>query len=714
MHDITLDGCTPTPLANYLKALGVLRLLSAKYPETRGFWHGDRFVLRTALDRAGIEQFFLHNYEPTPIMAPWNGGSGFYKKDNKSAIEAIRQTHDSRFKNYQFCLDVAEHAMDGMDRNVSPKGSDKTELLARVRGQLPDDALNWFDASVLLSGDSSTYPPLLGTGGNDGRLDFTNNFMQRLMDVLLLDHWKTGQSSRLWLLMALFAEATPGLIKNAIGQFSPGQAGGPNASTGFEADAAINPWDFVLMIEGALPFAAAAVRRNADDPAGVMSYPFTVRAVSAGSGSLGEGDAANARGELWMPLWSHPASYVEIRALMAEGRVALGKKPARDALDFVRAVQHLGGYRGIQSFQRFGLLMRSGRAYLATPLSRLEVSDQPQSRWLDDLDSNHWLERFRRFAQGDNTATRFKVLRKRLEDRLFALSGRKPSRAEAQSLLMLLGEIQLALSNSQKAREALRPIPRLSEQWVQAADDDTPVFRIAKALAGLRGAGEEPLPLRAQLFPVHRRFDQWMTPEAMQSVRIYTGHKGRLIDILRALLERRLWLTEKLDMRDKPLDGPAGVTLEDINGFLRDEALDERIAALLPGLALCDIPRDIERGAGEGAVSAAFALLKLSLAPDRTLRSLDLLPEGIHLPLPAGMVAQLAAGNADNRAVKTAWRRLRASGLAPIVPLDALPAEDSISPMRACAALLIPLRYGATAALARDVLEPAQSETEIA
>lgn len=715
--DIVLGGCTPTPLANYLKALGVLRLLSVRDPQVRGFWRGDRFVLRTALDRTAIERFFLHEYEPTPIMAPWNGGSGFYEKDNKTALELIRKTQNPRFKNYQSCLNVAERALAGMDRSASAKGSYKTALLALIRSQLPDDALSWFDASVLLSGDSANYPPLLGTGGNDGRFDFTNNFMQRLIDVLLSEQAEKHEESKHWLATALFGETAAGLVKNAIGQFSPGQAGGPNASVGFETDAAINPWDFVLMIEGALPFAAAAVRRNADDPAGVLSYPFTVRAVGAGSGSLGEGDTANARGELWMPLWSQPATYAEIRTLMAEGRVALGKKPARDALDFVRAVQRLGGYRGIESFQRFGLLMRSGKAYLATPLSRVEVSDQPQSRWLDDLDRNHWLDRFRQFARGDNVANRFLTLRKRLEDRLFALSGREPSKAEAQSLLILLGQIQSALSNSSKAHDAVPPIPRLSEQWVATADDRTPAFRIAKALAGLRGVGEKPLPLRAQLFPVQRRYNQWMRPDADEKVRIYTGQKGRLVDTLRALLERRLWLAEKLEMHDKPLDSVAGATLEDINAFLRGDAMDERIATLLPGLSLCEIPRDIERGSGPGAVPAAFALLKLNLTPDRTLRSLGLLPENYRLPVPAGLLAQLAAGNHGNRAVQAAWRRLRASGLAPIVSLDALPSEDSLSPERASAALLIPLRYGATANLARQVLstpEPAQPETETA
>lgn len=553
MNELTLDGCTATPLANYLKALGVLRLLSAKYPETRGGWRGDRFVLTTPLDRERVERFFLREYAPTPIMAPWNGGSGFYEKDNKDALLRITQIHDSRFAEYQASLTIAEVALAGHDRSASPKDDDKARLLTAIRGQLPDSALGWFDASVLLAGDSPQYPPLLGTGGNDGRLDFTNNFMQRVLDVLVPDSESATLVPHDWLQAALFAKAVPGLTKNSIGQFSPGQAGGPNASTGFDADSSINPWDFVLMIEGALPFAAAAVRRNADDPFGILSYPFTVRAIGAGAGSLGEGDVGTARGELWMPLWPQSATYAEVRALMSEGRVALGRKPARDALDFVRSVQHLGGYRGLQSFQRYGLLMRSGKAYLATPLSRVGVSEALASPWLDELDANGWLERFRRFANDANTATRFKTLRKRLEDALFAMAGKTPGKSETQALLILLGEIQTALSVSGKAREAVQPIPRLSDHWVIAADDETPAFRIAKALAGLHGAGEMPLPIRAQIFPVERRLAKWVIPESGEKHRICDGLGGHLADALPTLLARRLWLAEQLGMDDKPL-----------------------------------------------------------------------------------------------------------------------------------------------------------------
>ena len=86
---IPLNGCTPTPLASYLKAIGVLRLISspanhvsgeAADAHARGWWQNECFHLRTTLSRDTLLHFFLHDYAPSPIIAPWNGGSGFYPK----------------------------------------------------------------------------------------------------------------------------------------------------------------------------------------------------------------------------------------------------------------------------------------------------------------------------------------------------------------------------------------------------------------------------------------------------------------------------------------------------------------------------------------------------------------------------------------------------------------------------------------------------------
>lgn len=714
-QDIVLTGCTPSPLSSYLKGIGLLRLVSRRDTNVRAKWRGEYLVLISDLQPTEMRAYLLDDYRPTPILAPWNGGSGFYDKDNKVALHAIAAGSTARLADFRACLEIAERSLSGLDRSASPKGAMKNELLTRFRGQFPDIALDWFDAAILLSGDSARFPPLLGTGGNDGRLDFTNNFMRRLLDLMDADSGDATAMSRSWLDLALFADPAPGLVKNAIGQFAPGQVGGPNSTIGYEGKGGINPWDYVLMIEGALPFAAAAVRRNGQDGDGVLSYPFTVRATAAGAGNLGAGDAASARGELWMPLWSQPASYPEVRALLAEGRVALGTRPARDALDFVRALHRLAGYRGVDRFQRFGLLMRSGKAYLATPLERVQVTADPQSDWVDELEKGDWLSRFRRFSGGDNAANRFVTLRKRLEDLLFELVRRAPSAHRTQALLALLGEIQVALSSSIKARESVGPVPRLSPRWTRAADDGGTAYRIALALAGLHGAKGMPLPLRAQLFPVHTRLNEWIDAACAAKeggndpscrIRLHVPYQFDLVGTLITLLERRLWIADRLDFQDKPLVGEAAIGLDDLDAFLRDSRMDPHIAAILPGLALCEIPMAQEHGSGDGPALAAVGLLKLVLTPDALLRRLTGLPQEQPVPVPPGLLPMLASGNPRqaHRAVEVAWHRLRGSGLAPAMPLDNAPEILGIDPRRVAASLLIPLTYGATGVMARAVL----------
>lgn len=748
-REIVLGGCRPVPLSSYLKGLGLLRLLTRRDPTLRAAWRGEHLVLTTGTSLEELRGHLLAEYAPTPIVAPWNAGGGFYYRERKSkekdpatgkqiklgirdqattatkTVDTVLESSAERLGPYRAVLRLCRELLAKLKLKEAPQGTEKDRLLLMLRSLLSDEALEWIDAAVLITAEESKFPPLLGTGGNDGNLDISSNFMQRLLDLIDPRTGEPTTDSAAWLDLALRGAPAPGLVKNAIGQFAPSQVGGPNATTGYEANGGMNPWDFVLMVEGALAFAAAAVRRGARDGDGVLSYPFTVRATAAGAGNLGAGDCASARGEIWMPLWSHPASDREVRALLAEGRVALGTRPARDALDFVRAVHRLGGYRGVDRFQRYGLLMRSGRNYLATPLERVQVTKAPQSDWIDELETGEWLSRLRRFSQGDAAANRFVILHKRLEDLLFDLARRTPAPSQVQALLGLLGEIQYALAASGKARDAVAPVPRLSARWPLAADDGTPAYRIARAFAGLRGEEGTPLPLRAQIFPVHPRTNAWIRAACSDKgagadpacrVRLHVPVQGDLVGTLIALLERRLWIADRLELSDKPLLGPAGIGLDDLDAFLRDDRMDARIAALVPGLALCEIPYSQDQGAGEGPAPAAYGLLRLALTPDAWLRTLTGLPREQRVPVPPGLVPMLASGSPEQarRAVALAWRRLRSSGLTLAMSANALPELLGLDPRRLAAALSIPLTYGATAALVRSVLKRPESDEDAA
>ena len=71
MPTITLNGCAPVPLAHYLKALGILRLVSEQADRNAtGYWQGEQFILNSHLDCDSLTEFFLRKYQPTPVLNP--------------------------------------------------------------------------------------------------------------------------------------------------------------------------------------------------------------------------------------------------------------------------------------------------------------------------------------------------------------------------------------------------------------------------------------------------------------------------------------------------------------------------------------------------------------------------------------------------------------------------------------------------------------------
>src|SRR5437660_971689 len=117
MSILTLPGCSPVPLAHYLKALGVLRLVaesSSGDPEAKISWVADQLRLSSRFDHEGLVTFFLRHYQPTPVLAPWNGGSGFYKKDNRDAIEVLAASPSPRFSPYRTGIAAARSAVDAL------------------------------------------------------------------------------------------------------------------------------------------------------------------------------------------------------------------------------------------------------------------------------------------------------------------------------------------------------------------------------------------------------------------------------------------------------------------------------------------------------------------------------------------------------------------------------------------------------------------------
>jgi CRISPR-associated protein Csx17 len=771
MVEILLAGCAPIPLASHLKALGVFRLVAEQKDKgARGCWRDEAFVLDTALTDKELVRFFLDEYRPSPIISPWNGGSGFYFQEGKSnekdaatgkkiktgvrdqqtaatrILDSFAATKSNdRLALYKGVISQTRDALRELNLVEAPADDKKRALVMRLRACLPEECLTWLDAAIALTGETLSFPPLLGSGGNDGNLDFSSNFMQRLADVIDTETGVSRQDAQEPLESAIFGSATTAVGKGAIGQFAPGAAGGPNATAGFERGTLVNSWDYILMLEGALLFAANATRRlgAAADP-GALSYPFTVRATSAAGAGAAMSDEGDARGEIWLPLWNCAASLAEVAALFSEGRATLGRRPVEDGLDFARAAAMLGVDRGIAAFQRFGFMQRSGKAYIAAPMSRVRAQRNPKAALLNDLDRGAWLRSFRRYARGDNAPVRLRSLACVLDESIFAMTDDASAQA-VQRVLIAVGEAAAYLVSSSKARDPKegkqKPPPRLRSAWFYAADDESAEFRVAAALAGLGrastragealddemyvdsavdDAAEEedevreddgasaqnvvteeeqfgriipPPPLRAHLAPIdekfwYARFHKWSDKGALV---VWGG--CALERNLAAVIERRLLFAAQRNLDGGPFDGRAPADLTSVLAFLAGDTDDARIAALAQGLAWAEAPNalmNVRRTTDHHPLPLAYALMKPFFASNRQLIELGILREGGKLPVPPGLVARLRAGDVGV-AVTLACRRARASGLPVTFEPHAAHVADVDSP-RLLASLLIPIR----------------------
>lgn len=707
--NISLLACTPTPLSAYLKALGVLRLLSEQRPDAafRGAWERGCFVLHGKMTRDELASFFLNDYIPTPIVAPWNGGSGFFPKDNREAIEAIAGSTAERLTVFRGLIERVKALLVTMGIAEKPTPEQKAALLLACRNRLPEQALDWLDSAYVLTDDGAKYPPLLGTGGNDGRLEFTNNFMQRLDEVLDMATGTPAERSAAWLGNALFGDIASVLVRGTFGQFSPGASGGANASTGFDSHSATNPWDYILMMEGAVLFAAAAVKRLESSAAGQLVYPFCVRQSGVGYGSAALSDEENSRCEMWMPLWEQPAGLDELKALLSEGRAQVNGRPARHGVDFARAVASLGVDRGISAFQRYGFQVRNGLSYFATPLGRVPVRrNQLATQLLAPLDG--WLEQFRRAAHGMAPSSAVSAAQ-RLESAVLAFC-KDSGPHRTQEMLIALGRCERAMAGSQKwVHEAfLKPVPLLQPRWLSAANTRTEEYRLAAALAGLTGPlGKTWLPLRSQLEPVtagrkeDRRWFAWQENASRDVV----WHDGPLADALNAIFARRVMLATRGDrLADTSL---VTARLGDIAAFIEKRTDDRLLSSLLWGLCLVDFGaeycEDFKLGpAGNREPPALYALMKLCFS-GRGIRETE-------VPLVPAIQRRAAAGDGAGASV-LAVRRLRASGLPVAVGQMHLHGK---SMQRTAAALLFPLTAADTETLAGRVLRPAETQPKSA
>ena len=507
-----LPGIRPEPLASYLAGLGLIRVLAEQADkDLTAAWTPQGLAITTAV--TDIATWLAAEYVPTPVVSPWNNGSGFGAKDKEPlrVLETLLTHPSLRFDPLREAIRLARQVM-------RRPHDDKASLVRDFRNRCPESVLPWIDATVVLADQDTLFPPLLGTGGNDGRLDFSTNFHQRLLDII--DTEKSAAMAR----DLLTGTEVEQLASAAIGQFDPASAGGPGSSKFGAADSLVNPWGYVLFVEGALMFAASAVRRN-QFAAGRAAIPFTVSASPDGSDS----GAANeeSRGELWAPQWSRELAYPEIRQLFGEARASWRGRQARRATDFYAATRTLGVARGIDRFTRFGLQRRNGLAFAAVPLATVDVRANPDVALAADLED--WASRF----SGDTPAAVGEAARR------FQCAHLKYVRDGGQDrlvhMLAALTALERAVGRSGRTREnvPVRRPPNAGKFLQVLAAAPAPELRVAVGLASATDLRRLFLPIdqngRWSPSPVIPGFIVRPLPQVLADVLIWRSRQGTVL-----------------------------------------------------------------------------------------------------------------------------------------------------------------------------------------
>ena len=168
-----LPGIRPEPLASYLAGLGLIRVLAEQADkDLTAAWTPQGLTITTAV--TDIAAWLAAEYVPTPVVSPWNNGSGFGAKDKEPlrVLETLLTHPSLRFDPLRAAIRLARQVM-------GRPHDDKASLVRDFRNRCPESVLPWIDATVVLADQDTLFPPLLGTGGNDGRLDFSTRSAAR-------------------------------------------------------------------------------------------------------------------------------------------------------------------------------------------------------------------------------------------------------------------------------------------------------------------------------------------------------------------------------------------------------------------------------------------------------------------------------------------------------------------------------------------------------
>jgi CRISPR-associated protein Csx17 len=333
---LALPGLSPDSLGSYLASLGLLRVLSRKWPSTRIAWRDEVLQVLggpTSLDELLDELVRIASTQSDSDVSKreWNQYDKAWSEDQKKGTKA---------------------------KSGAP--------LALWQTKAPEAQIQFFAAHAVPHARVS-FNPLLGSGGNAGRRDFAAGW-KKAVDALAArpkaakgrgkkaraSAGAEGADERRTALQALLrGEPTTWMVeKLAAGSWFSEATKLYNSGQSTAREGQISPWAMALACEGLAFLAGGASRRlGARSARAVGAFPFITQPIAASA----EKEADRLRGELWTPIWSRPMSLAEASSLFSRGRAELRGRGALTPAAFATAIRKRGVDGGVSEFRRFTL-----------------------------------------------------------------------------------------------------------------------------------------------------------------------------------------------------------------------------------------------------------------------------------------------------------------------------------------------------------------------
>ena len=586
---VPISGLMPDSLGNYLASLGLVRVAAHHWPSARLAWRDS---------------------QPCLVGGPAS------LDDLLDALSGVAA--DKGWTPYE------RGWADSQKQSTKAKSG---AALALWQAEADEAQLEILAAHVVPAA-KLFFNPMLGSGGNAGKRDFSDGWSRAVEALAPKNKPKKGQPDaagrRLELGAFLQGEPNAWTLEklNAASWFSAANKLYNSGQTAF-SEGLISPWAMVLACEGLAFLAGGASRRLGSSARATGAFPFVVN----GAAPRKPGEAGRDLAEVWAPLWERPMTVREIATLFSRGRAEIGGRGAVTPAAFATAVTRRGVDAGISQFRRFVLCRTTsantfepryeGAVVVREPQEAPAARSSPRSQAAADA-LERLLELLDRLPRDEKKGERWRFvgLRGRLEAAMVRVAA-DPSGAEAicEALDAAVAALDRVDRNRAFREREIRWQP-LPLAWLEILfDAGLPDLEARLALAlvtsfpphrreeEFRDSDERhnppPGPFARYRFGIAQRRNAYVHPKVAPSRWVWSSGK-RLADTLADVLARRTLDWQRAGDPDQAAAAHGPVRLRppipaspcDVEAWLAGGADDEALSRWLARLALFDWQSD--------------------------------------------------------------------------------------------------------------------------